>query len=204
MTEQAGSLVFTNRYGLYQASSAEPNVLLSNTSIGSAVLTGYMLNVEGSLRVLGNTYFVASAGARVGIGTDTPTNALHVVGSARATTGFSANDGTAGSPSFYFTADTDTGIFREGANAICVSTAGVTRMRIANQNIGINTVSGNAPSTIFQIDSTTQGVLLPRMTTAQINAIPSPPEGLLVYNTTLSHLCCYQAGAWAKFSHSPM
>jgi hypothetical protein len=59
-------------------------------------------------------------------------------------------------------------------------------------------------SSILELSSTSQGFLPPRMTTTQINAISSPAEGLVIYNTTLSHLCCYQAGAWAKFSHSPM
>lgn len=59
-------------------------------------------------------------------------------------------------------------------------------------------------SAILQADSTTKGFLPPRMTTTQINAIVSPAEGLVAFNTTISHLCCYQAGAWVKFNHSPM
>jgi hypothetical protein len=59
-------------------------------------------------------------------------------------------------------------------------------------------------SSIVDIQSTTKGFLPPRMTTAQINAIASPAEGLQVYNTTISHMCVYQAGAWEKLSHSPM
>lgn len=55
-----------------------------------------------------------------------------------------------------------------------------------------------------QFDSTTQGFLPPRMTNTQALAIVTPAEGLVVYNTTISHLCCYQAGAWVKFNHSPM
>jgi hypothetical protein len=66
-----------------------------------------------------------------------------------------------------------------------------------------NTTSVDA-SAVLQADSTTQGFLPPRMTTAQINAIVSPAEGLVAYNTTISHLCCYQGGAWVKFNHSPM
>jgi hypothetical protein len=71
-----------------------------------------------------------------------------------------------------------------------------------------NLVVGDSPvnssTASLQVNSTTKGFLPPRMTTAQINAIASPAEGLVIYNTTISHLCCYQAGAWAKFSHSPM
>jgi hypothetical protein len=56
----------------------------------------------------------------------------------------------------------------------------------------------------MQVESTTQGFLPPRMTTTQINAIASPAEGLTVYNTTISHMCFYQAGSWVKINHSPM
>jgi hypothetical protein len=56
----------------------------------------------------------------------------------------------------------------------------------------------------LQIDSTTKGFLPPRMTTAQVNAIVTPAEGLVVFNTTISHLCVYQAAAWVKINHSPM
>ena len=59
-------------------------------------------------------------------------------------------------------------------------------------------------SAIVQIDSTTKGFLPPRMTTTQVNAIATPAEGLVVFNTTISHLCVYQSGAWVKLSHSPM
>ncbi len=40
-----------------------------------------------------------------------------------------------------------------------------------------------APSALVQIDSTTQGILIPRMTEAQRNAISSPALGLQVYQT---------------------
>jgi hypothetical protein len=59
-------------------------------------------------------------------------------------------------------------------------------------------------SAILQADSTTQGFLPPRMTTTQINAIVSPAEGLVVFNTTISHLCVRQGGAWVRINHSPM
>jgi hypothetical protein len=70
-------------------------------------------------------------------------------------------------------------------------------------NVLIGGVTNNA-SAILNIQSTTQGFLPPRMTTTQINAIATPAEGLMAYNTTISHICVYQVGAWAKLSHSPM
>jgi hypothetical protein len=62
----------------------------------------------------------------------------------------------------------------------------------------------NYGSAIFAIDSTTRGVLLPRMTTAQVNDIVSPADGLVVYNTTIGHLCVRVAGVWHKINHSTM
>ena len=49
--------------------------------------------------------------------------------------------------------------------------------------VGIGTNSPNANAAL-DIVSTTQGMLLPRMTTAQRNAISSPAEGLTIFNTT--------------------
>jgi len=59
-------------------------------------------------------------------------------------------------------------------------------------------------SAALQVESTTKGFLPPKMTDAQVRAISTPANGLVVYNTTIDHLCVYQAGAWVKISHSPM
>ncbi len=45
-----------------------------------------------------------------------------------------------------------------------------------------------ATSAMLEVESTTKGFLLPRMTTTQINAITSPAAGLMVYNTTIGCL----------------
>lgn len=57
---------------------------------------------------------------------------------------------------------------------------------------------GNNPvaSALLDIASTTKGVLMPRMTTTQKNAISGPAEGLIVYDTTLHKLCVYTGSAW--------
>ena len=48
---------------------------------------------------------------------------------------------------------------------------------------------------ILELSSTTKGLLLPRLTTAQQNAIASPTAGLVIYNTDSGKVCLY-SGAW--------
>lgn len=61
---------------------------------------------------------------------------------------------------------------------------------LGNAQIGIGTVTPNA-SSVLDISSTTQGMLAPRMTTAQRNAIASPADGLMVYDTDLKTFYFY-------------
>lgn len=60
--------------------------------------------------------------------------------------------------------------------------------------------SQNTPdaSALLDVESTTKGALLPRMTTTQRDAIASPATGLLVYNTTTSKVNQYTGTAWAE------
>lgn len=70
-------------------------------------------------------------------------------------------------------------------NILCVVLAGIaTTFIYAQDNVGIGTTTPD-PSSVLEMKSTEKGVLVPRMTTAQRNAIPSPAEGLLVYDTDL-------------------
>ena len=63
-------------------------------------------------------------------------------------------------------------------------------------SIGVTTANASA---LLQVDSTTQGVLFPRMTTTQKNAISSPATGLVVFDTTLGKLCVYST-TWQTIS----
>ena len=62
-------------------------------------------------------------------------------------------------------------------------------------NVAIGTTTQNG-SAAFEVASTTQGILFPRMTTTQRNAIATPAAGLVVYNTTDNKLQVRAAGAW--------
>jgi hypothetical protein len=64
------------------------------------------------------------------------------------------------------------------------------------KGLGINTSGANVASAAFQVDGTTKGLLPPRMTTVQKNAIASPAAGLIVYDTTTNKLCCYNGTIW--------
>jgi len=68
--------------------------------------------------------------------------------------------------------------------------------------IGIGTVTPNA-SSILDITSTTQGMLAPRMTTAQRTAIASPADGLLVFDTTDKAFYFYNTlgTSWIKMAN---
>lgn len=72
----------------------------------------------------------------------------------------------------------------------------------ANAQIGIGTVTPNS-SSVLDITSTTQGMLAPRMTTAQRTAIGTPAESLLVFDTTDKAFYFYNTAttAWIKIAN---
>jgi hypothetical protein len=75
---------------------------------------------------------------------------------------------------------------------------------MTNGSMAIGQTTPANSTSILELVSTSQGFLPPRMTTTQINAISSPANGLIVYNTTIDHMCVYQGGSWVKINHSPM
>jgi hypothetical protein len=67
----------------------------------------------------------------------------------------------------------------------------------AAQSVGIGTTSPNA-SAQLDISSTTKGLLIPRVTTAQRTAIASPANGLMVYDTNFNTFWFYNGSAWSS------
>ncbi|KQW99182.1 hypothetical protein [Flavobacterium sp. Root420] len=72
---------------------------------------------------------------------------------------------------------------------------------LGHAQIGIGTVTPNA-SSVLDISSTTQGILAPRMTTVQRNAIATPADALLVYDTDVKSFYYYNSAtsSWAILS----
>lgn len=66
-----------------------------------------------------------------------------------------------------------------------------------NMNIGAGDSLGHSAA-LLDMSSTTQGVLIPRMTTAQQNAIGSAVAGLLIFNSDSVAFMFYNGSSWTK------
>jgi hypothetical protein len=67
--------------------------------------------------------------------------------------------------------------------------------------LAVGASSANA-SAILDATSTTKGFLPPRMTTTQKNAIASPANGLIVFDTDLQNICYRRDGVWVQVSYT--
>jgi len=67
------------------------------------------------------------------------------------------------------------------------------------QNVGIGTTTP-AASAQLDVSSTTKGLLPPRMTTSQRNAIVSPANGLIIYNSTTNSLEIRYSSSWVSLN----
>jgi hypothetical protein len=52
------------------------------------------------------------------------------------------------------------------------------------------------PNAALEVESTSKGVLLPRLTTVQQNAMSAPSDGMLIYNTDSACFVLRRAGIW--------
>ena len=69
----------------------------------------------------------------------------------------------------------------------------------AQSQFGFNQTSIDA-SAVVEIVSTTKGLLIPKMTTTQRDAIVSPAQGLLIYNSTDAAFNYYNSG-WRTLTY---
>jgi hypothetical protein len=158
--------------------TAAPPALLSvnsasgNTNTGLKVTnTGTGIDVYAPIEMVNN----ASAISQVFLTSSNWT----IANGARASGGGWANSGSGGFSFIAYNAASDI--------TFHTNTAFAERLRI-DQNGGVN-IGGTADaaaSSLLEITSTTKGLLPPRQTTAQRNAIASPAAGLSVYNSSLA------------------
>lgn len=60
----------------------------------------------------------------------------------------------------------------------------------------VNLLQGQAPSAILDLESTTQGLILPRMDSTQRNLMENPVPGMIIFNTSTNQINCYNALDW--------
>jgi hypothetical protein len=137
----------------------------------------------------------------VGIGTSTPSRQLEVNGL------IVTNRASNGDGAIFFGGLGGVYLYSPDSGGYLASyTGGIERTIVTSAGlVGIGTSSPVA-SAQLQVSSPNNdtGFLCPQLTNAQILAISSPANGLMVYNTTISHICFYQGGAWVRINHSPM
>src|SRR6478609_1823036 len=156
----------------------------------------------------------------------TPTNAFTLYNSANSSVLFEArntNAGSAANVGLQLTTDGGTGyvyrtssVYQSGTyknylfihdindGSIALTTGLGTTVTSAAIKLLVHKLTGNiiigdttdVASSKLTVASITQGMLTPRMTTTQKNAISSPEEGLIVYDLTLHKLYVWDGTIW--------
>lgn len=80
-------------------------------------------------------------------------------------------------------------------SAFNVVVSGANSLSVKSTSVGVNTATPDG-SAALDVSSTVGGVLLPRMTTTQRDAISSPANGLVIYNTTTNKFQGRASGIW--------
>jgi uncharacterized protein (TIGR02145 family) len=80
-------------------------------------------------------------------------------------------------------------------NAVLFLVIGIFMTASSFSQVGIGTTNPNASSGL-DVDYTDKGLLPPRMTTVQRNAISNPADGLIIFNITTGSLNYFHSNAW--------
>lgn len=167
-------------------------------SNGSAALTVQQGNVAWSpvlvVNAIGSTGTRFNTNGNVLIGTTTDAGyKLDVNGTARIQGTLALNNGNT------YISNTSNNIWIAAVNSTANDVVVIPGRQLNVNSTGTYTAELSA---ITQIDSTTKGVLLPRMTDTQILAIASPANGLMVYSTTQNVIAFYDGTGWHKVTHT--
>ncbi len=143
---------------------------------------------------------------RLGIGTSSPTDPLHVQGWGYVSGGFTAgmrvyanNTYTASDPTFTFYNDSDTGFTQisSATNTASIVTGGVERIRVSSSgNVGIGVASPAARLDVTDSSTTTSAIIVPRAG----NFTGTNVDGMVRYNTTSTLFEFRQNGSWVNYT----
>lgn len=150
-------------------------------ALGAAIVVQGQLSSNGSLvnsnvimfRHLATSlmFFAPNGNCRIGSNTNAPLARVHINGASTSSSEYSLivtnSNNVTSTP------------------AICAQN---------DQKVGIGTNSVDSGATL-EVDGTTGGILFPRLTTTQRDAL-TPTNGLMIYNTTTSKFQGYANGAW--------
>jgi hypothetical protein len=84
---------------------------------------------------------------------------------------------------------------------ILLQLAFLTMISATYAQVGIGTATPSS-SAMLEVSSTTKGMLLPRMTTAQRNDITAPVKGLFVYDTSVKLLYFHDGIGWVNHAQA--
>jgi hypothetical protein len=177
----------------------------------------------------GVQHFNLTSGGDVGIGTTSPSSALHVSGFAviqkdnlnnsqpLTVANYDFTDGATQTTTMGFGLVRDSNGIKNKAGLITVGKerdwtaddahldsymafsildgmVSKEKVRIdSDGNVGIGV---EVPAAPLDVVSTVGGVIMPRMTTTEMNAIAAPSNGEMIYNTTTNKFAGYAGGAW--------
>ena len=206
----------SNKYNIYAGGTAD-NYLAGSLGIGTTSLgstngiinlgksfTGFGVNAVGYnvSSIVQSDITNSAVGYQTGLGTQAASFTLNELRHYQATQGTFGSGSTVTNQYGFWVGSNLTGATNNfayhsylpsGTNRWNLYMAGTAQNYLAGAlSIGVTTANASA---LLQVDSTTQGVLFPRMTTTQKNAISSPAVGLIIYDTTLNKLCVY-TGSW--------
>jgi len=125
--------------------SSSSSIITTEPAAGELFAT-QLIDVTAATEITGANYNLYVAGlGNVGIATANPSQKLHVIGNILSSGTIECGvqmygtvSDSPGAPSFSFSGDTDTGMFRAGGNVLCFATGGTEKVRIdGSGNVGI-------------------------------------------------------------------
>jgi len=152
----------------------------TNTKVRQYISTSGTLFLGGTANALATSSLNMPDGGGVGVGNITPTARLHIA----------AGTATASTAPLKLTAGTK--LTTPEAGAIEYVTG---KLVLQSDGMTLGSTAGNS-SAKFEVQSTTQGFLMPRMDSTQRNLINTPATGLQIYNTNTNAFNYYNGTAW--------